>query len=107
MFLFKVEFQLVIILNDTVVHYGNSTQPIKVRVCFDICFVAMGCPPCVSYRNIVVVASCSLDGHPLDAVASEPLGACKLGGLEYRLVCLIVRDRDDSTGVVPTRFKDF
>ena len=76
-------------------------------MCIDISFVAMGCPPCVPYRNVVVVASCTLDGHPLDAVASEPLGTCKLGGLEHRLVCLIIRDRDDSTGVVSTRFKDF
>ena len=92
MFFLKVKFQLVIILNDTVVHYGNSTEPIKVRVCIFICLVSMSCPSCVPDSNMVVVASSPFELHTLYAVTTKTFGARKFGRFKHRFIVGIVSD---------------
>ena len=92
MFLFKVKFQLVIILNDTVVHYGNSTQPIKVWVCIFICLVSVSCPSCVPDSNMVVVASCPFKLHTLYAITAKTFGTRKFSRFEHGFIIGIVSD---------------
>ena len=105
--LLQLLLQGVVILDDPIVHYCSPLKSIKVRMCVDICLVAMSCPSSVSDGDIVVVAGCTLDGHPLDAVTAEPLCASELGGLEHRLIGLVVCNGDNSAGVVATGLKDF
>ena len=106
MLLFKVKFQLVIILNDTVVHYGNSTQPIKVRVCIFICLVSVSCPSRVPDSNLVVVTSSPFELHTLYAVTTKSFSARKFSCLEHRFIIGIVSDRNNTTRVITARFKD-
>lgn len=70
----------------------NPCFVVEVRMRIDICFVAMGRPPCVADAQIVVVFDCSFHSHPFDAVAAKAIQTCELCRCKARLASVVVID---------------
>ena len=91
-----------IVSNDTIMHYCDSTSVIEMGMCIDVSLVSVRRPSCMSNRNLMVMLGCTLYNHTLDAVATEAIRASKLGHRPLRLLLFIVVDRDNATAIVAT-----
>lgn len=97
-----------VVSNDSVVDEGDSFLVIEMGVSVHIGFVTMGRPSRVTDSDQMVVLIGAINDHALDAVAAKTVSTGKLGALEGGLVVrgLVLVDRDDSTRIVPTTFKN-
>ena len=95
-----------VVANDSVMDNSDTPSMVEMRMGIHISFVAVSGPPCVSNAYVVIMLGSALYGHALDAISSEPIRASKLSQDPLWFVFLVTRDRDYTTGVIASRFKD-
>ena len=106
MLLFQLYLKLVVVPDDAIVHDGDSSTMIEMRMSIDIRLVTMRGPSSVPDRHVMIMLRGTLHRHALDAVTTESVRASKLSTDPLSLILLVLGNRNDAAGVVAATFQD-